>query len=86
LNFKETPQQEEHKIIFSGLQIYKIALSNRTDYPAFFYLLKGIVQRILSGVYTMLKKSVLVNWRPARFCLTLKGHHHKRSKKPFLAA
>jgi hypothetical protein len=48
---------------------------------------KGIVQRILSGVDTMLKLSVLVNWKPARFSVwILKGHHHKRSIKPFLAA
>jgi hypothetical protein len=30
-------------------------------------VLKGILQRILSRVDTMLKKSVLVNWRPTRF-------------------
>jgi hypothetical protein len=27
LNFKETPSQEEHKTIFSGLKINKMALS-----------------------------------------------------------
>jgi hypothetical protein len=30
-------------------------------------LFKSIVQRILRGVNTKLKKSVLVNWRPAQF-------------------
>jgi hypothetical protein len=46
---------------------------------------KGIVQRILRGVNTKLKLSVPVNWRPASF-LILKGHHIKRSIKPFSAA
>ncbi len=49
--------------------------------------LKGIVQRILTEVNTMLKYSVLVNWRSARFSFQiLKGHHHKRNIKPFSAA
>jgi hypothetical protein len=34
LNFKGTPSQEEHKIIFSGLTICKIALSDQSDFPA----------------------------------------------------
>ncbi len=55
-----------------------------------FYLnyLKGIVQKILRGVVeTRRIPSKLVNWRPARFFfLTFKGHHHKRSIKPFISA
>jgi hypothetical protein len=51
------------------------------------FYLKGIVQRILGGVKNKLKKSVLANWRPARFSFwILKGHHHKRSRKSFSAA
>jgi hypothetical protein len=40
LNFKGTPSQKEHKIIFSGLKIYKMALSNHIDFLAFFSLRK----------------------------------------------
>ncbi len=48
---------------------------------------KGIVQRILRGVKNKLKKSVLANWRTTRLSFwILKGHHHKRSRKPFSAA
>ncbi len=51
------------------------------------HCLKGTVKRILTGVNTMLKKSVLVNWRPAHFSFRiLKGHHHKRNIKPISAA
>jgi hypothetical protein len=40
LNFKGTPSQEEQKAIFSGLMIFKLALSNQIDFPAFFSLRK----------------------------------------------
>ncbi len=36
LNFKGTPSQEKQKTIFSGLMIFKVALSNQIDFPAFF--------------------------------------------------
>jgi hypothetical protein len=35
LKFKGTPSQEEHKTIFSGLKICKMALSNQIDFPGF---------------------------------------------------
>jgi hypothetical protein len=57
-------------IIHSGLSLLRLSL-------------KGIVQRILTGDNTILKQSVLVNWRPARFSFRiLKGHHHNRNIKP----
>ncbi len=37
------------------------------------YGVKGTVQRILRGVKTRLVRSMLVNWRPARFFLNFKG-------------
>ncbi len=40
LNFKRTPSQEEHKTIFSGLTICKMALSDQSDFPAIFRLHK----------------------------------------------
>jgi hypothetical protein len=40
LNFKGTPSQEEHKTIFSGLMICKMALYDQSDFPAIFRLLK----------------------------------------------
>jgi hypothetical protein len=49
--------------------------------------IKGIVQRIVRGVETRLKKSVWINWRHGRFpFLILKGHHHERSILSFSAA
>jgi hypothetical protein len=39
--------------------VHQMVLSN--------YFFKVIVQRILRGVKEKLKKSVLANWRPARF-------------------
>ncbi len=36
LNFKGTPSQQEHKIIFSGLKIIKMALSGFIDATALF--------------------------------------------------
>jgi hypothetical protein len=38
LNFKGTPSQEKHKTIFSGLKIFKMALSNQIDFTGFFCL------------------------------------------------
>jgi hypothetical protein len=38
LNFKGTPSQEEHKTIFSGLMICKMALSGQIDFTGFFRL------------------------------------------------
>ncbi len=35
-NFKETPSQKEHKTIFSGLKISKMALSGQSDAMALF--------------------------------------------------
>ncbi len=50
-------------------------------------LLKGNVQQILREVNTKLKLSVVLNWRPGHFSFwIIKGHHHKRSIKPFSAA
>ncbi len=47
----------------------------------------GIVQQILLGVESRLKRSVLLNWRPRRLLpWILKGHHHERSIKPFSAS
>jgi hypothetical protein len=40
LNFKGTPSQEEHKNIFSGLTICKMAHSDQSDFPAIFRLRK----------------------------------------------
>jgi hypothetical protein len=40
LNFKGTPSQEKHKTIFSSLMICKMALSDQSDFPAIFRLLK----------------------------------------------
>ncbi len=36
--FKETPSQEEHKNIFSSLKVNEMALSDQSDFPAFFCL------------------------------------------------
>jgi hypothetical protein len=38
--FKGTPSQEEHKTIFRGFKICKMALSNQIDFLAFFTLYK----------------------------------------------
>jgi hypothetical protein len=40
LNFKGTTSQEEHKTIFSGLTICKIAFSDQSDFLAMFRLRK----------------------------------------------
>jgi hypothetical protein len=45
LNFKGTPSQEEHKTIFSTLNINEMALSDQNDFPAFFRL-----HKILNGI------------------------------------
>jgi hypothetical protein len=41
--------------------------NNLSGMVFFFHQFKNIVQRILRGVNTKLKKSVLVNWRPGHF-------------------
>jgi hypothetical protein len=46
LKFKGTPSQEEHKTVFNGLKICKIALSNRIDFLAFFHLRKTMTTEI----------------------------------------
>jgi hypothetical protein len=49
LNFKGTPSQEEHKTIFSGLTICKMALSDQSDFPAIFHLCKMIYQNFINS-------------------------------------
>jgi hypothetical protein len=48
-NFKGTPSQEEHKTIFSGLMICKMALFNQIDSPAFFSLHKITYQNFINS-------------------------------------
>jgi hypothetical protein len=46
-------------------------------------MLKGIVQRDLTGVETRLKKSVLLSYTVGKFLFyILKGHRHEKSIKP----
>jgi hypothetical protein len=40
LNFKGTPSQEGHETFFSGLKINEMALSDQSDFLAFFHLEK----------------------------------------------
>jgi hypothetical protein len=47
LNFKGTPSQEEHKTVFSGLKINKMALSGQSDATALF----SAVRYTLCGTY-----------------------------------
>jgi hypothetical protein len=47
LNYEETPSLEEHKTIFSGLRIWKMALSNQIDSPPFFVSVRRLT-KILS--------------------------------------
>ncbi len=48
---------------------------------------KGIDQRILRGVDSRLKRSVLLNWKSSSFIrLNLKGHYQEWSIKPLSAA
>ncbi len=47
-------------------------------------MLKGTVQRDLSGVENRLKRSILINCKTASlYYLILKGHHHKKRKNQF---
>jgi hypothetical protein len=41
LNCKRKPSQEEHKTVFSNLEICKIALSHQINFLAFFHLQKA---------------------------------------------
>jgi hypothetical protein len=45
-DFKGAPMQGEHKTIFSGLKICKMALSDQIDFPAFFHLQKMTITGI----------------------------------------
>jgi hypothetical protein len=45
-NFKGTPSKEEHKTIFSGLKICKMALFNQIDSPAFFSLTNVMFRKL----------------------------------------
>jgi hypothetical protein len=48
---------------------------------------KGIVQQILTGVKTRLKRSILMTYSTAKYpFLILKEHHHKRRIKLFSAS
>jgi hypothetical protein len=49
LNFKGTPSQEEHKTIFSGLTICKMALSDQSDFPAIFRLRKMTYRNFINS-------------------------------------
>jgi hypothetical protein len=49
LNFKGTPSQEEHKTSFSGLNIFKMALSSHIDFPAFFSLRKMTYRNFINS-------------------------------------
>jgi hypothetical protein len=40
LNFKGTPSQEKQKTMVSGSTIFKMALSDQSDFPAIFRLRK----------------------------------------------
>ncbi len=68
---KERPKEMEDRRAYQEENVENYLLSQ--SFPSLFSLegrvlkLKGIVQRILRGVNTRLKKFVLVNWRPASF-------------------
>jgi hypothetical protein len=49
MNFKGTPSEEEQKTIFSGLKICKMALSNQSDFPAFFRHRKITYQNFINS-------------------------------------
>jgi hypothetical protein len=49
LNLKGTPSQEEHKTIFSGLKITKMALSDSSDFLTFFRLRKMTHQNFINS-------------------------------------
>ncbi len=49
LIFKGTPSQEEHKTVFSSLKFCKMALSNQTDFPAFFHLQKMTYRKFINS-------------------------------------
>ncbi len=49
LNFKGTPSQEERKIIFNGLMVCKMALSNKIDFQAFSSLPKMTYRNFINS-------------------------------------
>jgi hypothetical protein len=49
LNFKETPSQEKHKTILSGLKINEMALSDQNDLLTFFRLHKMTYQNLINS-------------------------------------
>jgi hypothetical protein len=49
LNFKGTPSQEENKTSFGSLKIFKLALSNQIDFPAFFSLRKMTYRNFINS-------------------------------------
>jgi hypothetical protein len=49
LNFKGTPSQEEQKTIFSNLTIWKMALSDQSDFPAIFRLRKMTYRNFINS-------------------------------------
>jgi hypothetical protein len=49
LIFKGTPSQEEHKTIFSGLMICKMALSDQSDFLAIFRLRKMTYRNFINS-------------------------------------
>jgi hypothetical protein len=54
LNINETPLQEEHKTIFSGLKIKKMALSGQSEATALF----SAVRYTLGDIYIDFQQSV----------------------------
>jgi hypothetical protein len=95
-------QQDQHLLVCnvaSGVGIYLNQLCTvvctvgsrscmyvRVLVPAL-YCIKGIVQRDLREAENRLKRSVLTNYVTAQLCfLILKGHHHNRGKKTYLAS
>jgi hypothetical protein len=49
LNFKGKPSQEKHKTIFSSLNPKEMALSDQSDFPAFFRFWKMIYWNFINS-------------------------------------
>jgi hypothetical protein len=49
LKFEGTPSQEEQKNIFSGLTIFKMALSDQSDFTAIFRLRKMTYRNFINS-------------------------------------
>jgi hypothetical protein len=64
LNFNETPSQEDHKTIFSGLEIKEMALSDQIDFPAFFCL-----RKMIYGISSILECDNLLQPLPRKMAL-----------------